>query len=52
LHKGVDTRLNRKRQNYKGHDLYDVDLCDYFSSSGRLLGGKKQGQPFSLDFYI
>ena len=50
LHKGVYTRLNRKGQNYEGHDLCDVDLCDYFSSSGRPLGGKKKGQQFYLDF--
>ncbi|XP_050915202.1 uncharacterized protein LOC127130179 [Lathyrus oleraceus] len=49
LHDNVDTRLNRKSQNYDNSDLCDVDLSDYFSCIGRSLGGKKNGKPFFLD---
>lgn len=50
MHKGVDTRSNRKNQNYDDSDLLEVDEIDYFSSIGRPLGGKKNGKPFYLDF--
>lgn len=49
LHKSVETRLNRKNQNYDNSDSFE-DRADYFSSIGRPLGGKKKGKPFSLDF--
>jgi len=49
MHKDIDTRLNRKRRNYEGNDLCDVDVCDYFSNRGSALGGKKKGKLFPLD---
>ncbi|XP_020204521.2 uncharacterized protein LOC109789889 [Cajanus cajan] len=50
LHKNVETRLNRKNRNYDNSDLCEVDAADYFTSIGCPLGGKKNGEPFALDF--
>jgi hypothetical protein len=49
LHSSVDTRLSRRSRNCDNSDLIDVDEIDYFTSSGRPLGGKKNGKPFHLD---
>jgi len=46
LHAGLETRLNKKGQNYDHNDLYELDAIDYFSNLGHPIGGKSNGKPF------
>ncbi|XP_025640648.1 uncharacterized protein [Arachis hypogaea] len=49
LSPNVDTRLSRRTQNYDNCSEADVCHDSYFASLGRPIGGKRKGQPFSLD---